>query len=113
MALANLKHGSSRWLIHLFDAFQKICEPSEIDGRKAMMEVQSAGHKATGRLQPMVGIYDQWRGLRTLEECGRLLEETIGYDRQFIRYHKGWFRDTLPADAGAIREIAVLRIDGD
>ncbi len=122
MALVNLRYGKQRRHIHLFDAFQEICEPDEaVDGERAVREarmwVKDAGSVAerryTGELKPLTGIYDHRGGPGTLEENRRLLEEIIAYDRQFLHYHKGWFQDTVPSDADGIGEIAILRLDGD
>lgn len=41
MALANLQSGKVRRHLHLFDAFQEICEPdAAVDGERALREVQ-------------------------------------------------------------------------
>ncbi len=116
MALVNLKHGSTRRHIHLFDSFEEICEPDEeIDGHRAISEVrmwtQNGG--TTGRLVPLRGIYDHRGGPGTIQENKQLLESTIGYDPQYIHFHKGWFQHTLPEQHNDISKIAILRIDAD
>jgi hypothetical protein len=115
MALANLRHGDRRRPIHLFDSFEGIPEPDvAVDGEKAIREVLSVGGEAKGRLTPVDRFYDRFAdGVGTLEINRRLLEEIIRYDPSSLHYHKGWFQDTLPREAGKIGEIAILRLDGD
>ena len=117
MALANLQTGKVRRHMHLFDAFQEICEPdAAVDGQRALSEVQQltgrGGHDK-GQLQPLTGIYDFLGGPGTLEENRQLLEKTIGYPAELLHYHVGWFQETLPSDCEAIGPIAILRLDGD
>jgi hypothetical protein len=116
MALVNLKHGHVRRHIHLFDSFEEICEPDEtIDGKRAVNEVKmwtkAGGTK--GRLIPLRGIYEHRGGPGTIQENKQLLEHTIGYDSQYLHYHKGWFQNTLPEQHREIEKIAILRIDAD
>ena len=117
MALANLQTGKMPRHLHMFDAFQEICEPdAAVDGEKALREVQQftgrSGHDK-GELQPLTGIYDFLGGPGSLDENRQLLEKTIGYPVEFLHYHVGWFQETLPADHEAIGKIAILRLDGD
>jgi O-methyltransferase len=117
MALANLQTGKARRHLHLFDAFQEICEPdAAVDGERALREVQQFtgrnGHDK-GALRPLTGIYDFMGGPGTLEENRNLLEKTIGYPAELLDYHVGWFQETLPAVHEAIGPIAILRLDGD
>lgn len=117
MALANQQTGKVRRHLHLFDAFQEICEPDDsVDGERALREVRQftgrTGHDK-GVLQPLTGIYDFLGGPGTLAENRQLLENTIGYPAEFLHYHVGWFQETLPADHETIGPIAILRLDGD
>lgn len=117
MALANLQTGKARRHLHLFDAFQEICEPdAAVDGEKALREVRQftgrIGHD-NGALQPLTGFYDLLGGPGTLDENRQLLEKTIGYPAEFLHYHVGWFQETLPAVHETIGQIAILRLDGD
>jgi len=117
MALANLRQGRRRRHLHLFDSFQEICEPDAgVDGERALREVSEfTGNDSygKGKLQPVSGIYDRFGGPGTLEENQQLLEKTIGYPKEFIHYHVGWFQNTIPAGHQGIGPIAVLRLDGD
>ena len=116
MALANLAYGDSRRRLHLFDAFDDICEPDpEVDGARALAEVSRfAGREKaslSGQLAPVKGFYDHMGGAGQLGEVKRLMEHEVGYDPAHLVYHKGWFQDTLPV--AEIDRIAVLRLDGD
>lgn len=116
MILANLRYGKERRHVHLFDSFKEICEPdASVDGERAVGEVRrlckSGG--TSGELVPLKGVYDTFGGPGTLEGNRNLLEQVIGYDKDFLHYHEGWFQHTLPLDAHNISDIAVLRLDGD
>lgn len=115
MALGNLKHGSTRRHIHLFDSFKGVPEPDEsIDGKKAVQQVLSVGGGTKGRLVSVEGFYEKLAdGVGTLEANKYLLETIVGYDPCFLHYHEGWFQDTLPKVAPQIGSIAILRLDGD
>ncbi len=115
MALANLKYSPSPRNIHLFDAFQEICEPdATVDGERAVREVKKwANGGSSGKLESIQGVYDSFGGPGSLDENRKLLETIVGYDPQFLKYHKGWFQETLPRDADSIGDIAILRLDGD
>ena len=116
MALANLQFGKERRRLHLFDAFEEICQPDEehddeklIAEVKKLTKIKNFGNK----LIPLKGIYDQFGGPGTLQENKNLLEKNINYPNQFLNYHVGWFQETVPQDANQINEIAILRLDGD
>jgi O-methyltransferase len=116
MALATLKYGTSRRHLHLFDAFQEICQPDEEhDDKEIVEEVKKLVKKKQFEedLKPLTGVYDQFGGPGTLSENKKLLEQVIGYPANYVHYHVGWFQDTVPADAADISRIAILRLDGD
>lgn len=118
MALANLRHATSRRHIHLFDAFSEICQPDPaVDGERALREVEQwAGiprGRITGALRSMPGFYNHKGGPGELEQVRRLLERDIGYPPEYLHYHVGWFQDTLPQVEAEIDDVALLRLDGD
>jgi len=117
MAQANLRRGKMRRTLHLFDAFQDICEPdASVDGERALgvvRELTGTTEHEKGRLQPVTGLYDSFGGPGTLKECRELLEGSIGYPEALISYHVGWFQETLPAVHEGLGPIAVLRLDGN
>jgi O-methyltransferase len=108
MALANLKYGSARRHLHLFDSFEGPPEPDEtVDGEQAIREAREVGGGTGGKLVALSV------SVGPLEANKDLLERVIGYDASYLHYHKGWFQDTLPAEAAEVGEIAILRLDGD
>jgi O-methyltransferase len=118
MALANIKYRQKRRDIHIFDIFSDICEPDPaIDGEFTIRQVaELAGvdkRSLKGRLKPVKGVYDSHGGPGTVKIVRKLLEDKIGYDKNFLHYHKGWFQNTLPDVAKEINKIAILRLDAD
>jgi hypothetical protein len=116
MALANLRFGTERRELHLFDAFEEICQPDELfDEQDLVQEVKKIAKKKhfESTLQPLKGIYDSFGGPGSLAENRDLLENKIRYPANHIHYHIGWFQDTVPADAPRLEPIAILRLDGD
>ena len=115
MALANLRHGTARRMLHLFDSFEGIHEPdAAVDGPLAVSQVLSVQGGVGGRLVAVQGLYEKFAGsVGTLEDNRNLLEKKIGYPVEFISYHKGWFQDTVPTATVTIGPIAILRLDGD
>ena len=118
MALANIKHGGVRRQIHLFDAFDDICEPDpSLDGSDVIDATSElVGHSNfSGRLEPVKGAYDRMGGHGTEAICRELLVDNIGYPEEKLTFHKGWFQDTVPSavQQATIGQIAILRLDGD
>lgn len=117
MALANLHNSNQRRDLHLFDAFQEICEPdAAVDGERALREVKEFTGRSgldKGELKPLTGFYDSFGGPGTLDGNREFLEKIINYPAEFIHYHVGWFQETLPADHEKVGPIAILRLDGD
>lgn len=118
MALANLSLSEARRDIHLFDAFDDICEPDpEMDGEQAVEDVyRLLGRRdvvLTGERRPVVGVYDAKGGFGDLAAVRELINGRLGYPTDFTRYHKGYFEETVPVVAPKIDQIALLRLDGD
>jgi O-methyltransferase len=117
MALANLKYGSYRRDLCLFDIFDDICEPDPAnDGAQAVKEFnQLTGKKQqfSGKLSSVKGVYKSLGGAGSLIENKKLLEEIIHYPRVNIHYYQGWFQDTVLNAGRKIEKIAILRLDGD
>lgn len=116
MALANHGGSAPQRDLHLFDAFDDICEPDPaVDGQMIADEVRTllGITNLSGRLQPLKGAYASVGGHGTIEDARRLLVDETGHDPSRVHFHKGWFQDTVPVDAAAIGDIALLRLDGD
>ncbi|MGK0173949.1 MAG: O-methyltransferase [Ulvibacter sp.] len=118
MVLANLRYGAQRRRIHLFDAFDDLCEPDpEIDGEQAIEDMNQLMGKPvnnlSGKLSPVKGVYDSRGGHGTIEGCKELLIGKLKYDEGLLIFHKGWFQETLPGAVREIDKIAILRLDAD
>ena len=112
MALAALQQPGLSRTLHLFDSFQDICAPESLDGQKAIAETGEL--KSTDRpLAAVAGHYDAVGGHGTRAACHELIVGRIRYPEELVRFHEGWFQDTLSVDAGALGPIAMLRLDGD
>jgi O-methyltransferase len=90
--------------LHLFDSFRGLPQPREVDGQAA---IKLAGGASDGQLQP-IGQF-----AASQEASQEVLEKVVHYPPQLVHYHAGWFQHTVPSDASAIGEIALLRLDGD
>jgi O-methyltransferase len=109
MALANLTFSTSRRMLHGFDSFQGLPMPraDKDDMQWATNTFRLDESECDGSLRPAKALDEA-----SPSDVERLLSE-IGYSAAHFRLHRGWFQDTIPAEAGAIPEIAILRIDGD
>jgi O-methyltransferase len=99
MALAHMANvNPPQRRIHLFDSFEPMPEPKEIDG--AWAAEQSKLWKIDAKkLSP--------------DTSRKLLIDTIGYPDGMVTQHVGWFHNTVPQAAEAIGSIAMLRLDAD
>lgn len=99
--------------LHLFDAFDDICEPdAKVDGERAIREVGGKDF-ANGKLIPLSGIYNNRGGSGNEQAVLNLITNDIGYNNKHVFLYKGWFQDTLPVVKNTIDQIALLRLDGD
>jgi O-methyltransferase len=105
-ALAHLASGGPpRRHLHLFDSFEGLPEPNaDVDGEEAVRLGKGGG---TGQLRTTNQLVAESSIVRTL------LETSIGYPKELIHYHEGWFQETLPRDTEGLGGIALLRLDGD
>lgn len=109
----HLKNAKSEKTLHLFDAFENICEPdATVDGERAI-ELVGGLENAKGKLQPVEGVYASKGGSGIDKEVEELITKKIGYNKNLVNIHKGWFQDTLPIKKHMIEQIALLRLDGD
>ena len=105
MALAHNESGKIRREFHLFDSFEGLHQPSLKDTDfldEPLLSNGTAELKATGAC---VG------GSREFVED--FLVNRLNLNPQTLRFHVGWFRDTIPIAAPGIDKIALLRLDGD
>jgi O-methyltransferase len=108
MALANLAFSTERRNLHGFDSFQGIPMPraDKDDLSWAQSEFNLSVEECDGALQPA-------NQLQAAREDVENLFSAIGYPRERLFLHAGWFQDTVPRDAPTLGPIAILRIDGD
>lgn len=86
--------------VWLFDSFEGLPQPSEEDFE---------GGVTGWHIRPLPA--GSCRG--TYEQVEWLLFDKFRLSRESVTLVKGWFQDTLPATAGALGVISVLRIDAD
>ena len=118
MALANLRHGTRRRDVHLFDAFDDIPEPNPaVDGERAVAAVHRLlgreDVELTGARRSIPGLYDSYGGHGEVDAVRHLLTEDIGYPADRLHFHVGYFEEVVPAAAPTLGKIAVPRLDGD
>jgi O-methyltransferase len=104
MALAIKNAGHERHL-HLFDSFEGLPEPTEIDGEFATTTY--SGGRSGGKLAPINQCSAELDGVR------HLILDKIKMPPTLAHFHVGWFQNTVPADARKLGPIALLRLDGD
>jgi len=99
-----LKRTGQQRLLHLFDSFQGLPEPGAEDGTEA---VEYSDGKTEGRLIPVAKCD------ASLDLVKTALFRDGGLNAAAVRFHVGWFQDTLPIAARDLGPVAVLRLDGD
>jgi O-methyltransferase len=90
--------------IWLFDSFEGLPEPKDIDGVKAR---EYAGGRSMGTLSSIE------RCVGPLASVHELFFDVLHIDPSRVEIRKGWFQDTVPKARHEIGPIAVLRLDGD
>jgi O-methyltransferase len=103
MAMA-IKNARQERHLHLFDSFEGLPEPTEKDGK-------SAAIYSDGRNQGKLATINQCQA--GLDEVCHLILDEIKVRNDLAHFHVGWFQNTIPADAGQLGPIALLRLDGD
>ena len=89
--------------IHLFDSFEGLPEPcAEKDGNEATRLSKGRASGNLTSIRECVG---------TLAENRELLEGTLHYPSPLLKYHVGWFQESIPK--ASLESIALLRLDGD
>ncbi len=90
---------------YLFDSFEGLPEPLEIDGPRA---IKMAKGQKSGALRS-IGT----KAYASIEEVATTVYEHFGLEKSKVILHKGWFQHTLPVVRETIGPIAVLRLDAD
>lgn len=99
-ALSYLSATANLPTLHLFDTFEGMTAPTEVDRKVA------SGEAAATLLQQ----FEHYKCYAAIDDVRRNLQST-GYPANRIRFVKGKVEDTIPAAAPA--QIAVLRLDTD
>ena len=103
MASIARDYGSRRKIV-LFDSFEGLPEPTEMDGEVAG---NYAGGRARGRMESI------GRCIAPLETVKALFFDQLGIDPGSVEFRQGWFNDTVPGAGPSVGPIAILRLDGD
>lgn len=90
--------------LHLFDSFEGLPSPSKKDGQKA----EEYWKSTEGSDHPNVA-----RCVADAEVVRAFLYQSLRIPPEQVVFHEGWFQNTLPLSEEALRQIAVLRLDGD
>ena len=105
MALAHLRERRPTRDLHLFDSFVGLPEPdARRDGAAAIRYAEGRGSGENRAIGKCVG---------TLAENQQLLQDRVGYPKERLFFHPGWFEDPLPALPADFGPIALLRLDSD
>ncbi len=105
MAQVLMKYDSSGARnLHLFDSFEGLPEPTEEDGQQA---ADYSGGVNSGALK---SVHQCEAGIEIVRE---LLLQKLGFPEPRIKFHQGWFQETIPILGEEPKSIAVLRLDGD
>jgi hypothetical protein len=113
MAMAASDMGDKR-RIHLFDSFEGLPQPSPRDG-EAVIKAYKGDHTSRPLDDGGVALAPINACVAPLPLVQELFYSVLRVPEDQVCVHKGWFQDTLPAavSSGQVREIAVLRLDGD
>lgn len=105
-----MRAGAPKKLIHAFDSFEGIPNPSNKDDQmpgikyfteEERLQLPNPGEqklKTTGMTSVSVGYFKK-----------HMIDSDAGLDN--LEIHKGWFEETMPVNT--VGDIAILRLDGD
>lgn len=114
MALANLKKPGPKRRFHLFDSFEGLPQPSlhdvdVIDNFKRNCPgLDLRGGESNSSLISIKACVGESQA-----SVERFLVNHLGVNRSDLVFHGGWFQDTIPNAAKTIKDIGLLRLDGD
>ena len=110
LALVNLRYGSSRRHLHMFDTFDSGKAANTVAEQGGEAVVKGTDDLARSRLMILRGLHAHPEIHATVNDCRELIEKTIGYDPAYAHYHEETFETAVPAVAGEISKIAILKI---
>lgn len=79
----------------LFDSFQGLPQPCDVDGAVAMQQ------------------YKNDKGVSSVSDVEHVVFDMVGASKEVVRIIPGWFEQSLPKSAGDIGQISLLRLDCD
>lgn len=107
MAIAAQRAGVHRRL-ELFDSFEGIPHPTADEYEDWMADQWGVPKdEADGKLVGAGRIATEQK------YAEQVLIDIVGYPKELVNFHVGWFQDTVPVAQATIGDIAILRLDGD
>jgi O-methyltransferase len=108
MAMALMHYNAGDRQLHFFDSFEGLPNPSPKEYQNWMfLDWGVTKDKADGALV----------GSSLLKATKEDVEEAVfkiaKYPKELVKFHVGWFQNTVPLAANEIGPIALLRLDGD
>lgn len=108
MAMALLHYNAGDRNLHFFDSFEGLPNPSPKEYQNWMfLDWGITKDKADGKLVVSGALK------ATKQDAEEAVFKIAKYPKEFVKFHVGWFQDTVPLAAKTIGPIALLRLDGD
>ena len=114
MALAAMQFPASSRRFHLFDSFEGLPQPSpeDVDVLDDYLRSHPDGRtRPAGGDDPLIAIGACVGASAPV--VAEFLHDRLGIDPERVVFHVGWFQETVPRARRDIRELGILRIDGD
>ncbi|MCE4225033.1 hypothetical protein HCU64_14835 [Methylobacterium sp. C25] len=109
MGLADRRCPGPERVIHLFDSFEGLPQPTEKDTDVYQGYLDEGHPEESSDALRAIGAC-RGEGAVTVQT---FLTNHVGIPRDQLAFHVGWFQDTVPTAATALGPIAILRLDGD
>jgi len=94
--------------MHLFDSFEGLPHPSEIDYMPWMEQDWALKRSDFDGVLAATGAL-----VATQEYAEEAVFKVANYPKDKTHFYKGWFQDTIPSAKKEIGKISLLRLDGD
>jgi O-methyltransferase len=113
MAMADARSPQSKRLVHLFDSFEGLPQPSEPD-IEVIGDFSAEFDDAENLLSTKHELFAMGACVGDTDgEVREFLTRRLQLDPARLVFHKGWFQNTVGPAKDGIGPIAVLRLDGD
>lgn len=90
--------------LRLFDSFEGLPQPSMADGVQAS---EYSGGANSGLLAPINQC------VANLDDVQSFIFKELELSKNIVTFYKGWFQDTVPKVGKEVKNISLLRLDGD